>query len=74
MTLGHQYGAGPTYQSWYGIAIIVHLLGWKWINPATETERKHPLATTFAGLVFYYVAAVMIIGCVHLTRAMLGWQ
>lgn len=75
LTLGAQYGAGPSYPSWYGISLIAHLLMWSLARtPLSDDEKKSPVAATVARVISFYPTMGLSILCALLTRAMLGWQ
>lgn len=73
LTLAAQYGAGPSYQSWYGISTIVSLLVMGTRKSGTEKDES-PIATAIFTQVLFLIVIGFSILLALLTRAMLGWQ
>lgn len=72
--LAKQYGAGPSYQSWYGISVLVVLATQHLVPTRTSTEEdKKPLMIA-AKLIGAYVGMAICLAMVMFVCAALGWK
>lgn len=76
LSLAAQYGSGPSYQSWYGIALLFGLLTFHLLyrapDPKSDAKRAASSTLFFRAIAFYVFGGVLIL-CLLLARAVLGW-
>lgn len=71
LLLAPQYGAGPSYESWYGIACLV---SWATIHlPWEKKEDTGPIAGVFNRVVSMWIAMLFSVLVAMFVRFVLGW-
>lgn len=66
-----QYGAGPTYESWYGFSTLFSLAILSLLTK--DTDKDEPATTPLIKLVVSCLLMLMILGIAHAVHAILGW-
>lgn len=76
LLLAKQYGDGPSYQSWYGIAVLITLVTMH-LNPQKEADkdaRKNLVAIVIGKIVGAYVGMGAVLLLVMFVCFALGWS
>lgn len=71
--LSPQYGAGPSFAAWYGVAAIVGLLMAASLQRVTVTRDERPIADAIARCVGIGIITMFVLGFTWLTGQVFGW-
>jgi hypothetical protein len=63
-----EYGPGPSYKAWYGIAIIWALLSHNFMR-REDKDVPGPIERAIAG----YIVLFLVLGIAGMVRLVLGW-
>lgn len=67
--VARQYGHGPSYPVWYGLAMILGLIVHNTRRQGAEKGAKAIITTTIAVWIVY----MLILGLAYLTGSIFGW-
>ena len=73
MLLAKQYGAGPTYQSWYGLSILSVFATQHLIKPDKD-DNDSPIYTAIARTVGQYLGLMLVLLIAFFVTLALGWS
>lgn len=65
-----QYGVGPSYAAWYGLATLFSLAMAPWRQ---KDDEDVAVGKTIATIITNSALALMILGIAHAVHAILGW-
>lgn len=72
--LAQQYGAGPTYQSWYGISVLTTFATMHLQRRKKGDEKTDIVSNTIGGIVGTYVGMGVVLLIVMFVCFVLGWS
>jgi hypothetical protein len=74
LLLEPQFGPGPSYQSWYGIACLVSMLTMHLKkDDSSQGEGRSPIAVAIQDILGSYIGMGIALGIAAFVRFVVGW-